>query len=195
METKLEVRSFDSPLTPEAFRKLPKRPVTVILDNLRSAFNVGSIIRTADCTRIDRVICCGITAHPPHRKLEKTSLGSLDYVTCEYRKTVMEAVLELKAAKIPVIALELTNRSRILWETQFPEKLALILGNEALGVSQEILREADEIVEIPVLGFKNSMNVAVAFGIVMYEIQRQHWERADKELWEQNRVAFQKACD
>ena len=189
METKLRVRSFDSPLSPEAFGMLPRKPITVLLDNLRSAFNVGSIIRTADCARLEKIICCGITAHPPHKKLEKTTLGALEYITCEYRKTVMEAVLELKSRHIPVYALELTNRSRILWKTRFPLPLGLILGNEALGVSHEVLREADDIIEIPVLGFKNSMNVAVAFGIVLYEIQRQHWESGDRRLWKQNKAA------
>ena len=192
METNLTVRSIDSALSPEEFSKIPRRPVSVVLDNLRSAFNVGSIIRTADCARLDKVYCCGITAHPPHRKLEKTTLGSLNYVSCEYRKTVMEAVLELKADNLPVFALELTNKSRIIWETRFPRQLGLVLGNEALGISHEILREVDEIVEIPVMGYKNSMNVSVAFGIVMYEIQRQHWEKADRKLWKLNREAYKK---
>ena len=164
----------------------------MVLDNLRSAFNVGSIIRTADCARLERVICCGITAHPPHNKLEKTTLGALEYVNCDYRKTVMEAVLDLKSRNIPVYALELTNRSRTIWETSFPEEMGLVLGNEALGISHEILREADEIVEIPVMGFKNSMNVAVAFGIMIYEIQRQHWEKSGHTLWQKIREAHKR---
>ena len=84
MEMKLEVRSFDSSLSPEAFQAIPRFPVTVILDNLRSAFNVGSIIRTADCALTDTIYCCGITAHPPHKKLDKTSLGSLPYIQIEH---------------------------------------------------------------------------------------------------------------
>jgi len=155
METRLNVRSFDSPLSPEEFGEIPRRPVFVILDNLRSAFNVGSIIRTADCALVEKMYFCGITAHPPHKKLDKTSLGALPYVPWEHRTTVREAVSELKEKGIPVFALELTNRSRVIWKVRFPSSVALVLGNEALGVSQEVLTLADEIVEIPMLGYKN----------------------------------------
>ena len=173
METKLEVRSFDSPLSLEEFGKIPRRPIYVVLDNLRSAFNVGSIIRTADCALVEKVYCCGITAHPPHKKLDKTSLGALPYVPWEHRETALEIAYELKVKRIPVYALELTNKSRVIWDVSFPLPIAVVLGNEALGVSEEVLQVADEIVEIPMLGYKNSINVAVAFGIVVYEIQRQ----------------------
>jgi len=181
METKLEVRSFDSPLSPEVFQAVPRFPVTVILDNLRSAFNVGSIIRTADCALTDTIYCCGITAHPPHKKLDKTSLGALPYIQIEHRPSAYEAALEMKEKGVPVIALETTNRSHIIWEFEFPLPAALVLGNEALGVSSDVLELADGIVEIPMLGFKNSINVSVAFGIVVYQIQQQHWNSLSKE--------------
>ena len=181
METKLNVRSFDSPLSPEEFEKIPRHPVYAILDNLRSAFNVGSIIRTADCALLEKVYLCGITAHPPHKKLDKTSLGALPYVSCEHKPTVTDAIKECKDRSIPVYALELTNHSRLIWKTRFPMPVALVLGNEALGVSREALALADGIVEIPMLGYKNSINVAVAFGIVVYEIQRQHWRAFSQE--------------
>ena len=187
METKLNVRSFDSPLTPEEFKDVPRCPVFAVLDNLRSAFNVGSIIRTADCALLEKVYLCGITAYPPHKKLDKTSLGALPYVSCEHRPTVEEAVGELKEKGIPVFALELTNKSRLVWDIGFPLPVALVLGNEALGVSEEALALADDIVEIPMLGYKNSINVAVAFGIVVYEIQRQHWGGNYRALWERIR--------
>ena len=183
METKLQVRSFDSPLSPEAFENVPRRPIYAILDNLRSAFNVGSIIRAADCALVEKVYLCGITAHPPHKKLDKTSLGALPYVPWEHRSTAEEAVAELKDRNIPVVALELTNRSRVLWEYRFPEPVGLVLGNEALGVSPKALALVDDIVEIPMLGYKNSINVAVAFGIAVYEIQRQQWGTIPKESW------------
>ena len=183
METKLNVRSYDSSLSPEDFQGIPRRPVWTILDNLRSAFNVGSIIRTADCALLEKIYMCGITAHPPHKKLDKTSLGALPFVPCEHKGTVSEAIEALKAKGIPIFALELTNRSQLIWEIDFPIPIALVLGNEALGVSPEVLSLADEIVEIPMLGYKNSINVAVAFGIVVYEIQRQHWKKSNfKEL-------------
>ncbi len=191
METKYDIRSFDSELTPEEFRKIPRCPITLILDNLRSAFNVGSIVRTADCTRVEKIYFCGITAHPPHKKLDKTSLGAMPYVPWEYRKHVTEAISELKEKGIPVIGLELTSRSQLIWDTEFPLPLGLILGNEALGVSQEALSLADDIVEIPMLGFKNSINVSVASGIVLYEIQRQHWH----QLPQRNRIRFSEPGD
>ena len=183
METKLEVRSFDSPLSIEEFEKIPRRPIYAILDNLRSAFNVGSIIRTADCALIEKVYCCGITAHPPHKKLDKTSLGALPYVPWEHRETTIEVVSELKEKGIAIYALELTNKSRVIWDVSFTLPAAVVLGNEALGVSKEVLHLADEIVEIPMLGYKNSINVAVAFGIVVYEIQRQYWKKFSMKSW------------
>ncbi len=192
METRFQVRSFDSPLSPEEFASIQRQPVTIILDNLRSAFNVGSIIRTADCAMVHTVYCCGITAHPPHKKLDKTSLGALSTVSCRYTKTAMEAVYEMKEKKIPVYALELTDRSHVLWETRFPRPVAIVLGNEALGVSQDILGIVDSVVEIPMLGYKNSINVAVALGIVVYEIQRQYWNRSMKRLWDRNKRSYRK---
>lgn len=183
METKLKVRSFDSPLSIEEFEKIPRRPIYAVLDNLRSAFNVGSIIRTADCALVEKVYCCGITAHPPHKKLDKTSLGALPYVPLEHRETALEIVSELKEKEVAVYALELTNKSRVIWDISFPLPVAVVLGNEALGVSEEVLHLADEIVEIPMLGYKNSINVAVAFGIAVYEIQRQYWKKFPKESW------------
>jgi tRNA G18 (ribose-2'-O)-methylase SpoU len=150
-------------------------PVTVILEDLRSAFNVGSIIRTADCARIEKVVFCGYTAHPPNQKLEKTSLGALPYTRWERRPDALGAVTGMQQAGIPVAALELTDKSRWIWDFSFPLPVALVLGNEALGVSQEVLRRSDFIIEIPMLGYKNSINVAVAFGICVYEIQRQYW--------------------
>ena len=177
MENKLIVRSFDSQITPEEFSKTLRKPVFAVLDNLRSAFNVGSIIRTADCACIEMVYFCGITAHPPNKKLEKTSVGALPYVPNEYYENITDILNKLKDSKVSIVALETTNKSRIIWNYQFPESVALILGNEALGVSEKAMDIADEIVEIPMLGYKNSINVAVAFGIAVYEIQRQHLER------------------
>jgi tRNA G18 (ribose-2'-O)-methylase SpoU len=174
METRFQVRSFDSPVSPEAFWAIPRFPVSVVLDNLRSAFNVGSIFRTADCTLVEKIYTCGITAHPPNAKLEKTALGTLPFVPWEYKRSAMEALTEVKSKNIRIVALETTNQSRTFWEYRFPLPVCLILGNEALGVSREVLEMADHIVEIPVLGYKNSINVAVAFGIAVYEIQRQH---------------------
>jgi 23S rRNA (guanosine2251-2'-O)-methyltransferase len=176
METKYQVRSLDSRLTPEAFGRLPRFPVTVILDNLRSAFNVGSIFRTADCALVEKIVTCGITAHPPNRKLEKTALGTIPFIAWEHRTDAAEAARELRSGGRRIVALETTDRSGILWESRFSLPAALVVGNEALGVSREVLDLADEVIEIPMFGFKNSINAAVAVGGVMNEIQRQHWD-------------------
>ncbi len=182
METNLLVRNYDSPLSKDDFANVPRMPVYTVLDNLRSAFNVGSIVRTADSALLDTIYMCGYTAAPPHKKLEKTALGALDYVPCEHRLTPHDAVEELKSRNIPVFAFETTNQSKKIWDISFPMPLALVLGNEALGISNDILTEADELVEIPMFGFKNSINVAVAFGIIVAEIQRQHWNKYPHEL-------------
>jgi len=176
METRLHVRSFDSGLSPGDFGKIERCPVTVVLDNLRSAFNVGSIFRTADCSLVKKIITCGITAHPPNQKLDKTALGTLPLVPWEHCASAVEAIGEMKAAGVRVVAMETTNRSRTLWNFSFPLPVCLVFGNEALGISLPALEAADDLVEIPMFGFKNSINVAAAFGIAMYEIQRQHWD-------------------
>jgi 23S rRNA (guanosine2251-2'-O)-methyltransferase len=176
METRFQVRSLDSALAPEDFQKIPRCPVIVVLDDLRSAFNVGSIFRTADCGLVEKIMTCGITAHPPNKKLEKTALGTLPFVPWEHRDTATEAVAEMKSAGIRVVAMETTNRSRTIWEYRFPFPVCLVLGNEALGVSGPVLDAADDLVEIPMFGFKNSINVSAAFAIALYEIQRQHWD-------------------
>jgi 23S rRNA (guanosine2251-2'-O)-methyltransferase len=176
METRLHVRSFDSPLSTVDFGNIARCPVTVVLDNLRSAFNVGSIFRTADCSLVQKIITCGITAHPPNKKLDKTALGTLPVVPWEHRATAVEAIEMMKTAGVRIVAMETTDQSETLWDFRFPLPVCLVFGNEALGVSSPALAAAEDLVEIPMFGFKNSINVAAAFGIVMYEIQRQHWE-------------------
>jgi 23S rRNA (guanosine2251-2'-O)-methyltransferase len=173
METNFHVKTHDSPLPPEEFRRLPRHPVTAVLDNLRSAFNVGSIVRTADCARIEKVIFCGITAHPPNPKVIKTAMGTLDYVAWEHAASTVEAVERYRKEGCRVICLEVTDVSKPYHEIEYPRPLCLVVGNEALGISREVLEMADEIVEIPMWGFKNSVNVAVAFGIVVFEAVRQ----------------------
>lgn len=172
-ETRLDVRSCDSALPLEEYRRLEKFPATLVLDNLRSAFNVGSIFRTADTARIERVITCGYTAHPPHPRLEKTALGTLDYVDTVHCESTEEAVAQLQGSGVPVWALETTSQSQTYTVAQFPRPVALVLGNEALGVSEDVLTKCDHLIEIPVFGFKNSLNVASASAVVLFEILRQ----------------------
>ncbi len=181
METRFSIRSFDSPLSPDAFQKIPRNPIFVVLDNLRSAFNVGSIFRTADGVLVSKLYLCGITAHPPNPKLEKTALGVIPFVPWEYREKPEEVISEMHAQGIPVIALETTAQSQCIWEYHFPNPVCLVLGNEVTGLSESVLSLVDEVIEIPLMGYKNSINVAVAFGIAVYEIQRQYWGPSQRE--------------
>jgi tRNA G18 (ribose-2'-O)-methylase SpoU len=166
METNFEVRSFDAAIPPDEYRKLPRNPLYIVLDNLRSAFNVGAIFRTCDALRVSGLFLCGCTAYPPHVKLEKTSLGTINYVPWERYETALEAVGFLQEKKIPVWAAETTSRSKPYYQVKYPPELGLVFGNEALGVEKDVLEICDEIIEIPLYGFKNSLNVATSVGVI-----------------------------
>jgi 23S rRNA (guanosine2251-2'-O)-methyltransferase len=172
-ETHLNVRCIDTHWTPGEYARLPKHPVSVILDNLRSAFNVGSIYRTADAARIHTVLPCGYTAHPPHLKLEKTALGSEKLVSSEYHRHTLDAVRAMKQRGVATIALETADNVPFYSDVAYPRPVCLVVGNEALGVSREVLAECDSVVQIPLFGFKNSLNVSNAFAVVLFEILRQ----------------------
>lgn len=189
-ETALEVRTCDSPLPPDVYRRLPTHPLYLVLDNLRSAFNVGSVFRTADTARLAGVITCGYTAHPPHPKLDKTALGVLPYVVTEHWATTTAAVQALRGRGVPVWGVETTSRSQQYTAVAYPQPLALVLGNEALGVDTGVLAQCDQLVEIPMYGFKNSLNVAAAAAVVVFEVLRQWshdgaairpWRTADRD--------------
>ena len=166
METGFEVRSRDAAIPLDDFRRLPRRPLYIILDNLRSAFNVGAIFRTCDALRVSGLFLCGYTAIPPHSKLAKTSLGAIEYVPWKKFETALGAVRHLREQEIPVWAAETASASFPFQDAPYPPRLGIVFGNEALGVSREVLEECDALVEIPVYGFKNSLNVSVACGII-----------------------------
>jgi tRNA G18 (ribose-2'-O)-methylase SpoU len=169
METGFEVRSFDAAMSLEAYNRLPKTPLYLILDNLRSAFNVGSIFRTCDILRVRGLFLCGYTAYPPNRKLEKTSLGTTDYVPWRHFEHTTEAVDFLHDQGVPVWAAETTSVSTPYTGVRYPPELGLALGNEALGVSRDVLNRCDRIIEIPTFGFKNSLNVASACAVLGFK--------------------------
>ncbi|MEW6749895.1 MAG: TrmH family RNA methyltransferase [Candidatus Latescibacterota bacterium] len=177
LETSYEVRTLDAALSPEEYARLPKHPLYLLLDQLRSAFNVGSIYRTADAARLAAVLTCGYTAHPPHPKLAKTALGTQALVATEHFASGAEAVEALHRRGVPVWAVETTSRSQRHTEVVYPQPLALVLGNEALGVSRPVLNRCDALVEIPMYGYKNSLNVASAAAVVVFEVLRQ-WQPA-----------------
>jgi 23S rRNA (guanosine2251-2'-O)-methyltransferase len=170
VETNFEVRSLDVRITPEEYGKLPKTPLYIILDNLRSAFNVGAIFRLCDAMRVSGLFLCGYTACPPHLKLEKTSLGTVSYVPWKKFESARDAVLFLKSKAIPVWAAETASSSKRYDRMTVPGEVGIVFGNEALGVSGDVLDLCDDLVEIPVYGFKNSMNVATSCAVIGYKI-------------------------
>lgn len=147
-----------------------RNPVYVICDNIRSIYNVGAIFRTADASLVEKIYLTGYTPAPPRKEIEKVALGATLSVPWEYRKSPIEVVNELKDRKIKIFVLEITDLKRYYWELSkddFP--MAIIVGNEITGVSRELISLADSSLEIPMFGIKQSLNVAVAFGIAVYE--------------------------
>jgi tRNA G18 (ribose-2'-O)-methylase SpoU len=157
-----------------------KLPVIVLLNSIRSSYNVGSIFRTSDGAMIKKLILCGYTPHPPidekspgNKDVLKTALGSTQSVEWEYIKSPIEAIKNLKEQGIKICALELTENSRQYSDaTQFQFPLCLVVGNEITGVSQEVLDLCDYSIEIPQYGIKQSLNVAVAYGIAIFEMRK-----------------------
>lgn len=174
LETFYDVKSFDSPLPWEEFKHLPRIPVSLVLDNLRSAFNVGSIFRLADAVRAKEIITCGYTAHPPHPKLEQTALGATAFVPWRAVSQTTTALEELKANGVQLVALETAANAHPYDHFPFRAPLALVLGNEALGVSQSALQACEAVIALPVFGFKNSINVAAAAAVVLYDLVRRY---------------------
>lgn len=155
----------------EDFKKQVKLPLVVILDNVRSMHNIGSIFRTSDGFAVEKVYLCGISAQPPHREIEKTALGATQSVDWVYSEKVTEAIMELKAANYTIIAVEQAENSVMLTEYQ-PKKMqkyALIFGNEVNGVSDEAMKLIDTCIEIPQFGTKHSFNIVVSAGIVLWD--------------------------
>lgn len=152
---------------------LPRNPVHVVLDNIRSAFNVGSIFRTSDAGTVGHIHLCGMSAHPPNVKLAKTALGAFDYVPWTYYEETRTALDRLRGEGIPCVAVEVTDTALSHVTFEWPKPVAVVFGNEVHGVTPDVLAQCDAAVRIPMHGYKNSMNVATAFGVVLYEILRQ----------------------
>ncbi|MCF7917695.1 RNA methyltransferase [Candidatus Gracilibacteria bacterium] len=145
----------------------------VILENIRSLHNVGSILRTADGAGWNKIYLCGYTGCPPDRRIEKVSLGAEEFLDWEKQASVLEVLQDLQKKKFEIIALEQTSQSKNLFEAEFLKKnIALIVGNEVEGVTPEVLSMCDRHLEIPMNGKKNSLNVSIAAGVAMYEIGR-----------------------
>ncbi|MCD4651562.1 MAG: RNA methyltransferase [Candidatus Cloacimonetes bacterium] len=142
-----------------------KFPLWLILDNLRSSFNVGAIIRTAECLGVSGIYLCGCTATPEHHKVRKTAMGAEKHIQWSNFEFTLDALQHCRDNGRRIYALETAENATLLHECKFVQPAALMLGNEALGIDEELLREADEIVRIPLSGWKNSLNVGAAFAI------------------------------
>ncbi len=155
----------------EGYKSAPKTPVVVVLDNVRSLNNIGSAFRTSDAFRVEAVYLCGITAVPPHRDIQKTALGATESVEWKYFKTTHEAVIELKSRSFRIVAVEQADKSVNLQDFNIAsgQGYAFVFGNEVKGVEDEIVRLAEEVVEIPQFGTKHSLNISVSIGIVLWD--------------------------
>lgn len=165
--------------TPEEFRATPKLPLVIVLDNVRSMHNVGSVFRTADAFAAEAIWLCGITGQPPHREIEKTALGATSSVKWKYAKDVSEALKELKEAGYRLMAVEQADKS-ISLEKFIPgqtEKYAFIFGNEVNGVSEEAMKLAGKCIEIPQFGTKHSLNISVSAGIIVWDYYLKRFHR------------------
>ncbi len=155
-----------------AFKKAPKTPFIVVLDNVRSLNNVGSAFRTSDAFRVEAVYLCGITARPPHREIQKTALGATESVDWKYFASTTEAVDFLRTENYRIVVIEQADESIDLqnFKIDSGKKYALIFGNEVKGVKEDIVKDADKVVEIPQSGTKHSLNVAVSIGVVLWDL-------------------------
>ena len=155
----------------EEFKIAKKTPITIILDNVRSALNVGSIFRTSDAFLIETIILCGITATPPNKEIRKAALGSTDSVNWKYIKNTTDAVKQLIKDGYYIVGIEQADKSTSLNEFELPKKpIAIILGNEVNGVEQQVIDLCNEVIEIPQFGTKHSLNIAVTTGIVIWDL-------------------------
>jgi tRNA G18 (ribose-2'-O)-methylase SpoU len=158
----------------DQFRRSEKSPFVVVLDNIRSYSNVGSVFRTADAFLTESIYLCGITAVPPHREIQKTALGATESVAWKYFKETHEAITELKSQGYKIVGIEQAEGAVSLGDFLVKEglKYAVVFGHEVNGVSQEIIDECDYVIEIPQFGTKHSFNVAVSAGIVLWELNK-----------------------
>jgi 23S rRNA (guanosine2251-2'-O)-methyltransferase len=169
---KLEMHELNRK-SPEAFKDAEKVPIVVVLDNIRSMHNVGSVFRTADAFLLQGIFLCGYTPQPPHRDITKTALGATETVAWKYFQTTKEAVLSLQDEGYEIWSVEQVENSIALNKFDSTgKKLAIVFGNEVSGVENEILQLSNGCIEIPQMGMKHSLNISVAAGIVLWELVR-----------------------
>lgn len=156
----------------EEFKNSEKTPIIVVLDNIRSLNNIGSVFRSSDAFLIKKIYLCGITATPPHKDINKTALGSTETVDWEYNKSTVEVIQKLKQDGVEICSIEQAEEATML-NTFYPDKnktYAIVFGNEVKGVSQEVVNLSDTVIEIPQYGTKHSLNISVSTGVVIWDI-------------------------
>jgi len=161
-----------SRLSIEEFKNSKKTPISIILDNIRSLNNIGSIFRSADAFLVDKIYLCGITARPPNKDIHKTALGSTDSVNWEYHNNILDLMDSLKKTGLKIISIEQAENATTLNNFKFEKNAnyAFVFGNEINGVSQEVINASDEVIEIPQYGTKHSFNISVSVGIVLWDV-------------------------
>ncbi|HNX07500.1 MAG TPA: RNA methyltransferase [Bacteroidales bacterium] len=165
-------------LSVDAFKEAKKNQLAVVLDNIRSMNNIGSVFRTCDAFRVEKLLLCGITATPPHREIHRTALGATESVDWEYYETTQQALTGLKEKGFLLVAIEQTDTSISLEEYYPPasKKMAFVFGNEINGIDEEVLDLCDFSVEIPQFGTKHSINVSVSAGIILWDMVTKMWK-------------------
>jgi len=153
-----------------SIKNSPKREIYLVLDNIRSMYNVGAMFRTADGARVKKIYLCGMTAQPPRNKIYKTSLGAVEHVEWEYFKKTESAIDKLKNDGVQIVSLEQTTNSVHYKSAKYSRPVAIVVGHELKGVKKPVLEKSDVVVEIPMHGLANSLNVATSCGIILFEV-------------------------
>jgi len=165
-------------LNVDQFKKVEKTPLIIVLDNIRSLNNIGSVFRTADAFLVQKIYLCGITAKPPHKDIRKTALGATESVEWEYASNTNEVIKRLKEKGVQVISIEQAEEACQLHDFRLMPNTAyaLVFGNEVKGVAQEVVSESDSVIEIPQFGTKHSLNISVSAGVVVWDF----WTKLQK---------------
>ena len=159
----------------DEFKQSTKTPLIVILDNIRSLNNIGSVFRTSDAFLVEKIYLCGITATPPNKEIHKTALGATDSVEWEYSEDTISVVEKLKSENVEIISIEQAENAVMLddFKVEDNKKYAIVFGNEVKGVDQQIVSASDKVIEIPQFGTKHSLNISVSAGVVIWEMFKQ----------------------
>lgn len=159
-------------LSVDAFKQVEKTPIIIVLDNIRSLNNIGSVFRTSDAFLVEKIYLCGITATPPHKDIHKTALGSTDTVDWEYAENTIDLIEKLKAENVKICAIEQAENATMLndFKPEANTKYALVFGNEVKGVAQNVVSASNTVIEIPQFGTKHSLNISVSCGVVVWDV-------------------------